>query len=61
MKFYIKIFLLFLLFSFFGFCYNFSYANDYEYKSLNISANVLIDGTIDVNEDFLANFFVNKH
>jgi len=43
------------------FAWNFTRASDYEYTNLNITANILNDGTIDVNEDFTANFFVNKH
>ncbi len=35
--------------------------NEYEYTNLDITANILEDGTINVNEDFTANFFVNKH
>jgi len=41
--------------------WNFTQAKDYEYTNLDITANILIDGTIDVKEDFTANFFVNKH
>ena len=59
MKSVFKVFWLFVVYSFLCFC--FVSANDYEYKSLNISANILIDGTIDVSEDFVADFFVNKH
>jgi hypothetical protein len=40
---------------------NFTHAMDYEYKSLDIQADVKIDGTIDVSETFIANFFKNKH
>ena len=43
------------------FAWNFTRASDYEYTNLDIAANILEDGTIDVNEDFTANFFVNKH
>ena len=43
------------------FVWNFTHAKDYEYTNLYISANILNDGTINVNEDFTANFFVNKH
>jgi hypothetical protein len=28
---------------------------------LDITANILVDGTIDVKEDFTADFFVSKH
>ena len=41
--------------------WNFTQAKDYEYTNLNITANVLIDGTIDVKEDFTADFFIQKH
>ena len=41
--------------------WNLTQANDYEYTSLNITANILNDGTINVDEDFTANFFVSKH
>ena len=43
------------------FAWNFTNAKDYEYTNLDITANILIDGTIDVKENFTANFFVNKH
>ncbi len=43
------------------FTWNFTQAKDYEYSNLDITANILIDGTIDVKENFTANFFVNKH
>ena len=44
------------------FTWNFSIANDeYEYKNLNISADILEDWTIKVTERFTADFFVNKH
>jgi len=43
------------------FVWSFTHAKDYEYTNLNITANILNDGTIDVEEDFTANFFVNKH
>ena len=35
--------------------------NEYEYTNLDITANILKDGTIDVKENFTANFFVSKH
>lgn len=41
--------------------WNFSYAKEYEYKSLDIKANVEIDWTIDVKETFDTNFLVRKH
>ncbi len=44
-----------------SFVCNFTQAEDYEYTNLNITANILEDGTINVEEDFTANFFVNKH
>lgn len=40
---------------------NFTQAKDYEYTNLDITANILNDGTIDVAENLTANFFVNKH
>ena len=43
------------------FTWNITQAKEYEYTNLYISANILNDGTINVNEDFTANFFVNKH
>ena len=41
--------------------WNFSYAKDYEYKNLDIKADVNIDGTIDVKETFDTYFSVRKH
>ena len=41
--------------------WNFSYANEYEYSNLNISADVMVDWTVNVKENYKANFFVNKH
>ena len=41
--------------------FSFTKANDYEYTNLDIVANILADGTIDVNENFTANFFEKKH
>ena len=41
--------------------WNFTQAKDYEYTNLSITANILEDWTIKVNEDFTANFFVSKH
>ena len=38
-----------------------TYAIDYEYKDLEITANVLIDWTINVKEDYLAEFYTSKH
>ena len=43
------------------FVWNFTHANDYEYKNLNISAHILEDWTVDITEKFTADFFVNKH
>ena len=40
---------------------NFAHASDYEYTNLDIYADVKIDGTIDVNETFTADFNVRKH
>lgn len=44
-----------------SFIWNFTQAKDYEYTNLDITANILNDGTIDINEDFTVNFFVDKH
>lgn len=41
--------------------WNFTQAKDYEYTNLDITANILIDWTINVKEDFTTNFFVQKH
>jgi len=42
--------------------WNFTNANPgYEYTNLNITANILIDWTINVKEDFTVDFFVEKH
>jgi hypothetical protein len=42
--------------------WNYSQANnEYEYTNLDITANILNDGTINIEEDFTANFFVSKH
>ena len=42
--------------------WNFTQANnEYEYTNLDITANILIDGTINVKENFTANFFTQKH
>ena len=42
--------------------WNYSQANnEYEYTNLDITANILEDWTIDVKEDFTANFFASKH
>jgi hypothetical protein len=38
-----------------------SQAVDYEYTSLDIDADVKIDGTIDVTETFTTNFLKKKH
>ena len=44
------------------FAWNFSIANnDYEYTNLNIYAHILEDWTINVTENFTADFHVNKH
>ncbi len=40
---------------------NSALANEYEYKNLNISANILSDWSVEVTEKFTADFFVNKH
>lgn len=41
--------------------WNFSYAKEYEYKNLDIKANVEIDWTINVKETFDTNFLERKH
>ena len=41
--------------------WNFSYAKDYEYKNLDIQANVRMDWMIDVKETFTTNFLFDKH
>ena len=43
------------------FVWNFTQAKDYEYSNLNIAADILEDWTINVKENYKANFFVNKH
>lgn len=35
--------------------------NEYEYINLDIIANIMKDWTININEDFTADFFVQKH
>ena len=45
----------------FSFVWNLSHAVDYEYTSLDIDADVKIDGTIDVSETFTTNFLKKKH
>ena len=41
--------------------WNYTQAKDYEYTNLDITANILEDWTINVKENFNANFFVSKH
>lgn len=41
--------------------WNFSYAKDYEYKNLDIKADINIDGTINVKETFDTYFSARKH
>ena len=60
-KFIKKIWTLFFLISTILIFSNYTQAKDYEYTNLDITANVLIDWTINVKEDFTTNFFVNKH
>ena len=44
------------------FAWNLTQANsEYEYTNLNITADILTDWTINVKEDFTADFFVEKH
>ena len=57
----ISIWLSLLWFILFFIGWNIAHANDYEYKKLDIEANILSDGTMNVNENFIANFFVEKH
>ena len=41
--------------------WNFTQANEnYEFINLDITAGILIDGTVNIKEDFTANFFVSK-
>lgn len=57
-----KICLLILWLISLSFAWNLTRANsEYEYTNLDITANILSDGTINVKEDFTANFFVSKH
>ena len=57
-----KIWLIILWLFMLSFSWNITRANnEYEYKNLDITANVLNDWTIDVIESFTADFFVNKH
>ena len=57
-----KIWLIILWLFMLSFSWNITRANnEYEYKNLDITANVLNDWTIDVIENFTADFFVNKH
>ena len=41
--------------------WGFSYANDYEYKTLNIKADVKEDWTVNVQEIFVTNFLERRH
>ena len=41
--------------------WNFSYAKDYEFKNLDIQANIKIDWTIDIQETFTTNFLESRH
>ena len=41
--------------------WGFLFANDYEFKSLDINADIMMDWTIDVVETFTTNFFKKKH
>lgn len=43
------------------FVWNFIRAKDYEFVSLDINADVKIDGTVDVTETFITNFLQKKH
>ena len=43
------------------FLWNFTDAKDYEYTNLNITADILIDWTMNIKENFTANFFIQKH
>ena len=41
--------------------WSFTYGKDYEYKNLDIQADIKIDGTIDVKETFVSNFLEERH
>jgi len=43
------------------FAWNFSYAKDYEYKNLDIQADIKIDWTIDIKETFTTDFLERRH
>ncbi len=58
---FLKYCLLFVWINISLFAFSFTNAKDYEYKNLDIVADVKIDWTIDVTEEFTTNFFVNKH
>ena len=61
MKKIIKICLLFVWFDLCFFVWTFSRAKDYEYKNLDIIANIKIDWSIDVEEIFTTNFLEYRH
>ena len=42
--------------------WNFTQANEnYEFTNLDITADILVDGTINIGENYTANFFVERH
>ena len=43
------------------FIWNFSQAKDYEYTNLSIISEITSDWTMNITENYTANFFVNKH
>ncbi len=61
MKKIIKICSILIWFNLCFFVWVFTQANDYEYKNLDIKANVKIDWTMDITETFTANFLKKKH
>ena len=56
-----KICLLFIWFNLCLFFCNFTQAIDYEFKNLDIQADVKIDWTVDIKETFTTNFYKRKH
>ncbi len=56
-----KLWLIILWFVLMFFVWNITQAKDYEYKNLDIQADIKIDGTIDVSETFTTNFLKKKH
>ena len=56
-----KIWLLFIRLFIIFFASNFSFAKDYEYSNYDITADIFIDWSMNVNEKITTNFFVQKH